>query len=99
MFFLSILYFLYILRPLFKNQDRCGLDERSVCSLHEVKEDNATIKKIINMQEKKEMLDFLKSNHTSHVTKLYVIGDKNTPTIVNIFNGGLLDDWNFDIFM
>jgi len=99
MWFLNIIFFFYILRPLTQKQNKYGLDERIVFSLHEIKYNNTTIEQIINIQEKKDMLDFLKSNHTSIDTKLYAIGDKNIPTIINIFNGGLLDDWNFEIFM
>ena len=99
MWFLNIIFFFYILRPLTQKDNRYGLDEHLVCSIHTIKHDNETIKQLINIQEKKDMLDFLKSNHTSIDTKLYAIGDKNMPTIINIFNGGLLDDWNFEIFM
>jgi len=99
MLLLTILHSLYLLRSLTQKQDRCGLDERIVCSLHEIKFDNVTIEQIMKIQEKSEKLDFLKSNQTSDVTKLYEIGNKNIPTIINIFNGGLLDDWNFEILM
>lgn len=88
--------------------DKSGMDERQLFhpqSLNvENNNENITLFQIFTLNEKKVMLDYLQSNHTD-TEKMIEIGKTDCikdidrikyPIIFNMFNGGLLDDWNFD---
>jgi len=88
--------------------DRSGMDERPLFHPQSVNvennNENVTLFQILTLNEKKFMLDYLQSNHTD-TEKIMLIDKKNHiedidrlkyPIIFNIFNGGLLDDWNFN---
>jgi hypothetical protein len=88
--------------------DKSGMDERQLFhpqSLNvENNNENITLFQIFTLNEKKSMLDYLQSNHTD-IEKLAKINKTDNiegidrikhPIIFNMFNGGLLDDWNFD---
>jgi hypothetical protein len=56
-----------------------------------------TIKKIYINFEKKQLLNYLQSDKISVFDKINIISVNKTPKPINVLNGGLLNDWNFDI--
>lgn len=62
-------------------------------------DDNATLDKITGFNKNTTLLNILESNLTTVQTKLDVIcdsfDDRINPGIYNLFEGGLMDDWNF----
>jgi hypothetical protein len=78
-------------------QKKIGNDERYI---NNTLKDNIEMKKILELNEKKKLLDILQSNKTSIIDKiniLNVINRDNIPKAINITNGGLLNDWNYEI--
>jgi len=75
-------------------KERFGNDER-----HPLIEENLLLPKIIENYEKKGLLEYLQSNNVTTIYKIQKIKDfyGNSQQTVNLLNGGLLDDWNFEI--
>jgi len=91
--FIKIITYLFVFKN-YEFQDKLGNDER-----FPIIEDKILTKKIIENHQKNELLNYLKLNSVSTYDKInkinYFYG--NMPKPINILNGGLLDDWNFDI--
>lgn len=84
--------------------DKSGMDERPLFHPQTINVENTTLLQILTLNEKKAVLDYLQSNFTD-TEKLAKINKNDHvldidrikyPIIFNIFNGGLLDDWNFN---
>jgi len=89
--------FLYVFTPFYiSNNPRVGLDERIIIHRGKIKGDNITSEIMLKIYETTENLQFLQSSNTSMDEKLYFSGNRNVPKVFTIFNGGLMDDWNFD---
>jgi hypothetical protein len=90
---MTIFCIIYLLFNNSKYKSRLGYDER-----FPIKEDK---NKIIELYEKKKLLDILKSDNFGTLSKIKQInefyGNKNIPQKMNLLNGGLLKDWDFDI--
>ena len=76
-----------------------GYDQR-----YNIIEDKSALKKIIENNEKKNVLNCLESNNVSLIYKLNKIDELNKlyyedsdPKIGNLSKGGLFCDWNFEI--
>ena len=52
------------------------------------------LQKIIEINEKYKLLQYLTSNHTSIHNKLNALQQTNTPKPINYSSGGLFNDWN-----
>ena len=88
---------LYLLKTFIRNKEiEQGIDERLVIFPDELTNEKVTREQIIKIQEKREMLDFLESNHTKTEDKLHEIGGRGMPSILSLLSGGLLSDWNFE---
>ena len=74
-----------------------GFDERYIYHSHVLPNDNITINEIIQIDKKKNAIYFLKSTEFTLEEKLDFVQDKRLPSIYNVFNGGLLDDWEFEM--
>ena len=61
---------------------------------------NESIDRIIDLNRKKYYLDFLQNNNIPINSKLELIENDNilNKKTIDIFQGGLLDDFNFEIF-
>jgi hypothetical protein len=91
-FIFSLSYFLN--KYIVKNY-RTGMDDRIY--FYPYKKDNITsICNILKIKENTEKIKFLELNNISIDDKLFEI-DKNVPKIFCIHNGGLLNDWNFEM--
>lgn len=73
---------------------RSGMDDRIY--FHPYKKDNTTIYKILRIQENIEKIRFLELKNISIDDKLSEI-DKNATKIFSIYNGGLFNDWDFEL--
>jgi hypothetical protein len=90
---LMVLFSLFVLNN-YKSKETSGNDERYPT------EEKITIKKFIENNQKKILLDYLKSDKVSIFYKIDTINiyyGNNIPKPFNLSKGGLLDDWNFDI--
>lgn len=86
MYMFVIISCFHVLKNYVNTDDKFGIDDR-------VENTNVTMDRIFDIIEKRERLDMLESNKISIFDKLNSITDM-TPKIYNIFNGGLLHDWN-----
>jgi hypothetical protein len=54
------------------------------------------------MNNNKTIADFLESSHTTIQTKLNIIvvdiGERINPGVFNLYEGGLMNNWNFPNF-
>jgi hypothetical protein len=92
---MNILYLFYLF--VFNNykNEKSGIDHR-----YPLIEDKSDIYNIIDINYKKKLLDYLKSDNISVHDKLKKINEfdnVNNIKAMNITKGGLLDDWNFEI--
>jgi hypothetical protein len=94
----TILSSLYLLKTFIKINKEMneGIDERIIIFPIEIINENMYRDKIIKIYENSKMLDFLASNCTNNEDKIYEIGERGLPSISNLFNGGLLSEWNFE---
>jgi hypothetical protein len=81
-----------------KLNDRSGMDERLLSSLESKIANEIEVKKIYEINYKKNLLELLKSKYISISDKLDKINEINKneseiQTQSNILNRGLLDDW------
>jgi hypothetical protein len=90
---MKCLLFISALCSNFLKKQISGLDERPIYHPSE----NITIQQILDIYEKNKCLAFLESKSISIEEKIYQLGDKGVPKIYNVYNGGLLDDWNFEM--
>lgn len=91
---------------MFKDLEECitntpkksGIDQRYVFYPNTVKIDNTTTEQLIQIYNNKSMIDYLESDKITLHNKLYKISERNYPEMynINIFNGGLFNNWNFD---
>lgn len=93
MFLLILLNYLFIFQVR-KYQERLGNDER-----YPLIDDRKETLKIIENFKKKELLEYLQSNNTNIINKINKVNEYygKMPKPMNLFNGGLLEDWNFEI--
>jgi len=70
---------------------KSGMDDTS-----RVLNNDVPLIKVLQVNEKKRLLDFLQSNTTSDREKLDEIYRQKYPIIFNMLNGGLMNDWDFD---
>lgn len=92
--YLILFYLLLFTNNLIK--DKKGYDERLV---NPYDNDKITIDKINEQIEKKILLDLLQSTKLNIYEKINILNKNkeiNIPKPINLYNGGLLDDWNFD---
>ena len=87
--------FLYVFKK-YLNSQLSGIDERFIFYKSNFDSDNITILQILKIHETTEKIKFLESNNISIDDKLYEIVNKNVPEVINIINGGLFNDWEFD---
>jgi hypothetical protein len=75
-----------------KLPEKLGNDERPI------KNNDVEIKRIIELNEKKKVLDFLQSNQKSIYDKIDKINEfyGNSPTQIDLSKGGLFKDWDFE---
>jgi len=95
-FLLSILYSLFCISK--KNNQQLGFDSKIVFYSEKIKHDNTTIEKIMKINKITEKINLLRSTNLSIDDKLYEISNRNIPNTININNGGLYNDWNFEFF-
>lgn len=93
------MYFIFIILLIFGNKlsKRDGLDER-----FPLEDPNDKIYQISNNINKNNLLDKLNSNSVNINEKLNLIQKYNVLNYTvgtNILKGGLLNDWEFDIFI
>jgi hypothetical protein len=75
-----------------KNIITSGNDERPNYLNQEI-----TIQQIYINFHKKQLFNFLQSDKISVFDKINIINLNKRPNHVNVLNGGLLNNWNFDI--
>jgi hypothetical protein len=101
MFLLIFLNYLFIFQvrrkfifQLRKYHERLGNDER-----YPLIDDRKEMLKIIENFKKKELLEYLRYNNTNIINKMYKVNEYygKMPKPMNLLNGGLLEDWNFEI--
>lgn len=90
-------YFLCIYVSVYKKYNKhLGFDSRIIFYPDTIKYDNTTIEKILQINEITNKIKFLESKNIPNNDKLYEISNKNIPNTINIINGGLYNDWDFD---
>ena len=97
MYWILLFSLLYIVKK-YVNNGIYGADERIIIYPSKINYDNTSSEKMLQIYETSEKISFLKSKNVSLDDKLYEIGNRNIPEVINIFNGGLFNDWNFDFF-
>jgi hypothetical protein len=92
---------LYLIKNYMKMNAQSGFDQRIdfFPNIFNNNIDNVTFEQVLKIQEKSEMIDYLESNNTKTEDKLHEIGGRGVPSVLNVFNGGLLTDWNFEFDM
>jgi len=96
MYFFILISFLCVLRSYILRNPRVGIDERIGFYPDKLFIDNITSETIFKIHETSEKIQFLESNNIHIDDKLYEIGNRNVPETLNIINGGLFNDWDFD---
>ena len=99
MFWILLFSVLYISKKYIGNNENYGLDERFTLYKDKMFLEDITDEKMFKIYETSEKLAFLESTNISIDDKLYEIGNRNIPKAINILNGGLLNDWNFEFFV
>jgi hypothetical protein len=97
MYWIILFSLLYFVKK-YVNNEIYGKDERIVIYPSKINYENTTSEKVLQIYETSEKITFLKSKNVSLDDKLYEIGNRNIPEAINIFNGGLFNDWDFDFF-
>ena len=93
MYWIFLFSLLYILKK--HTINNTGVDERSILYPNN---DNITSKKILQIYINYKTIEFLESKNILNDDKLHEIKGKNAPEVYNVFNGGLFDDWNVELF-
>ena len=79
-----------------------GCDQRCTFHPNTVKEDNTSLDRFIQLNKNKSIADLLESSHITTQTKLDIIGadlgERINPGVFNLYEGGLMNDWNFPNF-
>jgi len=98
MYLIPLIFYLKFLIDLnkhyFKNIKGC--DERIIVYPKLFQNNNESNYKVLEINKNKTLLDLLESNYTNVDCKLEIIGERKSPVIFNLFEGGLFDDWNFE---
>ena len=87
------LFYLFVFNN-YKNE-KLGIDQR-----YPLVEDKTDLVNIIKNNNNKLLLDYLKSEDISiydKIKKLDEFDNSNTIKPINIFKGGLFDNWDFEI--
>ena len=96
MYLTSLFYLLYSYRKVLLSNLFLGSDERVDFYPDKIFIHNITSKQIFNIHETNEKIKFLESNNNTIDDKLYEIDNRNVPKVFDIYNGGLLNDWEFE---
>lgn len=88
------LYYCFLLFQNSKINNTSGLDERNLdFSENQMANEMIETQTICELNNRKKLLDLLKSKYISIPDKLDKINENNNELQTNILNGGFLDDW------
>ena len=91
---IGLLTYVFVFKN-YKSKEMLGNDER-----FPLIQDKSLMPKVVENFQKKELLDYLSSENVTLINKINAINmyyGTNTVKPINLTNGGLLKDWDFEI--